>query len=295
MNRWTVSPIYKAANSKPVFEVMFLDVRAGWEQYVLLTGDRHHDNKYSLNSLEKKHLDLAAERNAPIIDIGDLFCAMQGRNDRRQSRDELRAELAEADNYFDLLLDSAESFYTPYAHLFAVMGTGNHETAVRRNVGLDLTYNIAKRLRRSSGNLWPLHGGYGGYTVFKFDTGKMFRKRLRYFHGAGGSAPVTKGVIHTNRRAVMWPDADIIAAGHTHEAFVLPITQERISERGVIRQMIQWHIQVPSYKDEYGNSSEWATERGSGPKPLGCAWLHFSYNSSNDNRGIDVRAELDII
>src|SRR5210317_372166 len=134
---WTVEPV-----TGGVFQLSFSDIKAGWEQYILLSSDRHHDNAYSNNALEKQHLDLALERNAPILDIGDLFCAMQGRNDSRRSRDELRDYLTEADNYFDLLLDEAEEFYAPYAHLFAVTATGNHETAVRKHSGIDLTYNI---------------------------------------------------------------------------------------------------------------------------------------------------------
>jgi hypothetical protein len=46
-------------------------------QYILLTGDRHWDNPHSNWKLQKEHLELAKERNAPIIDIGDFFCAMQ--------------------------------------------------------------------------------------------------------------------------------------------------------------------------------------------------------------------------
>lgn len=280
--------------NKSVIQIKFSDINAGWKQHILLTSDRHHDNKLADTALEKRHLDMALERNAPIIDIGDLFCAMQGRNDRRRSRDELKAHLAEADNYFDLILDEAREFYSPYAHLFALIGTGNHETAVRRHSGIDLTYNIAKNLRYAGENLWPFAGNYGGYIKFVFDTGKRSSKFLKYYHGSGGGGPVTKGVIQTNRRAVIYPDADIIATGHIHEGWIVPITQERITQRGSVKQAIQWHVSTPGYKDEFRRGGGFHIERGGPPKPLGCAWLTMTYNSSSHNRGIRIKAELDI-
>ena len=60
--------------------------------WVLLTSDRHHDNPHCNQELEKKHLDQAVEREAVIIDYGDLFCAMQGKYDRRHSKDDIRPE-----------------------------------------------------------------------------------------------------------------------------------------------------------------------------------------------------------
>jgi len=114
-NEWTVEQL-----QPNVHRINFDNVREGWEQYVLLTADRHHDSPKTKQSLEKIHLDMALERNAPIIDVGDLFDAMQGRDDRRRSRAESRPEDATKDNYFDLLVDGAERFYAPYAHLFAV-------------------------------------------------------------------------------------------------------------------------------------------------------------------------------
>ncbi len=287
---WTVEPV-----NGGVFQLSFTEIKAGWEQYILLTSDRHHDNAHTNNALEKQHLDLALERNAPIIDIGDLFCAMQGRNDRRRSRDQLRADLAEADNYFDLMLDEAEEFYAPYAHLFAVTAIGNHETSVRQHSGIDLTYNIARRMRDAGGQRWPYAGKYGGYIKLTFDAGKTFSRYLKWFHGSGGGGPVTKGVIQTNRRAVIYPDADIIATGHIHEAWVVPIKQERISQRGKRSERIQWHVQCPTYKDEFSGGEGWHVERGGPPKPLGCAWLKLSYASSSKHRDINIRAELDII
>ena len=272
----------------------FADVRDGWEQYVLLTGDRHHDSPKADQKLEKQHLDLALERNAPIIDIGDLFDAMQGREDGRRNKEESRPEHAEKENYFDLLVDSAESFFAPYAHLFAVLGIGNHEASVSKYSGTDMTYRLARRLRESWSGEWPYRGGYGGWLKLRFmlHNSKMQNMDLKYFHGSGGGGPVTKGVIQTNRRAVVYPNADIILSGHIHEGWIIVgATQETINSQGTLGMRNQLHICVPSYKNDYGDGSTgWAVERGMPPKPLGCAWLKLYY----DRGQVRTQAFLDL-
>jgi hypothetical protein len=274
-----------------VHRVQFDDISAGWEQYVLITADRHHDNKHSDHKLEKRHLDLAIERNAPIIDIGDLFCAMQGRYDQRKSQDALRPE-HRTEDYFGALLDTSEAFYKPYADNFVVMGHGNHETSILKHNNLDLTKMLANRLSRHSTRT-VYKGGYGGYVIFQFWLNKTRRHsmRLKYYHGTGGGGVVTRGVIQTNRRAVMFPDADIIATGHIHEAWIVNTPRERCSRYGVVSLKNQVHLSVPTYKEEYnGGKGGYHVERGRPPKPLGCAWLKFSYQ----REAVKWSVELDL-
>ena len=54
------------------------DKPVGWSQEFLLTGDRHHDNAKTDHDLEERHLRQAVEKDAGIIDCGDLHDAMQG-------------------------------------------------------------------------------------------------------------------------------------------------------------------------------------------------------------------------
>ena len=277
-----------------VHRIVFEDVREGWEQYILLTADRHHDSPKAARKLERLHLEMALERNAPIIDIGDLFDAMQGREDRRRSKLESRPEDATKDNYFDMLVDGAERFYGPYAHLFAVLGIGNHETAVTKHAGTDMTYRLARRLRESGGKAWPYRGGYGGYVKMRFvmHGSKYQNMNIKYFHGSGGGGPVTKGVIQTNRRAIQFPDADMIISGHIHEGWiVVAATREKINSQGTLSKNNQIHISIPSYKDDYGDGSEgWAVEKGMPPKPVGCVWLRCFYH----NRKVRIQPDLDV-
>ncbi len=90
---------------------------------------------------------------------------------------------------------------------------------------------------------------------------------------------MTRGVIQTNRQAVYLPDADIVVNGHTHDAYILPIARERLSNRNVVHQDYIWFIRTPGYKNDYGNGeSGWHVESGMPPKPSGGVWLRLFYD-----------------
>ena len=259
--------------------IRFPDVRAGWEQWVLLRSDVHHDNPHCNWRLEKKHLDEAKEHNAIIIDNGDLFCAMQGKWDKRSSKDAIRPE-HQSGNYLDRLVETAAEFYRPYAKQFVILGRGNHETAIRGRHETDLTDRLAIELRRSGSEC--LAGGYGGFVRFMFTINKTKRtsRVLYHYHGSGGGGPVTRGTIQTNRIAVYTPDADIVLTGHTHDSWMLPIRRQRINDAGNIFHDEQFHVRCAGYKDAWGDgSSGWEVERMLGPKPQDAAWIRFYFES----------------
>ena len=72
-----------AAKSRNVHTVTMQADASDWEQWFLLTGDRHIDNGESDHALQIRHLKQAQERGAGIIDVGDVMDLMQGRNDPR--------------------------------------------------------------------------------------------------------------------------------------------------------------------------------------------------------------------
>ena len=158
---------------------------------------------------------------------------------------------------------------------------GNHETAILKNHETFLTERLIERIQERTKHRIP-KGGFTtwirfifcekGETSFNPSTVTMF-----CHHGYGGGGPVTRGVIQTNRMAVYLPDAQIVATGHTHDEFQVPISRARLSVRGVPYQDEQLHLKIPSYKDEYANGEGgWHIERGGPPKPIGALWLTFS-------------------
>lgn len=246
--------------------------RMGWEFWVLLTTDRHWDNPKSNRDLQKKHLDQALERNAPVIDAGDLFCAMQGKNDKRGSKSDIRPEHQDG-KYFDLLVDTAIDWFKPYKDIIAVQGFGNHESSIKNHHETDIHSRFCDGLGIEA-------GGYGGYVKFLFNSHSCRRScNLKYFHGSGGGGPVTKGVIQAQRRAAIYPDADVVFTGHIHEQWAVDHVTERLTQNGTVHFKNQLHICGPTYKEEHGQDG-WHDQRGAPPKPIGAWWLRF-YNSSN--------------
>ena len=254
-------------------------ISGGWEQWVMLRSDAHHDSVHCDRKLETQQLELAKERNALILDGGDLFDAMQGKDDRRRSYADLRPEYNVRD-YFGEIVKHAAKDYAPYMDNWLLFGRGNHEQTVLDKVGVDLTSNVSYQLRTEHAAPYAKTGGFGGYVRFVFRAkGKgLGSKNLKYFHGSGGGGVVTKSMINAQRQQGMYPDADIVWNGHYHEGWIHPQPVERISDMGVIYTSLQWHIRTPGYKDEYGDGSDgWAVEKGMGMKPRGCAWIHFTY------------------
>jgi hypothetical protein len=267
--------------SHNVIDVNFDNVNQGWEKWILLRSDAHHDSRDCDRELELEHLELAQKRKAYILDFGDIFDAMQGRYDPRRSYPEMREEYADAmivhkKSYLDLIVDDAAKFYKPYKSLWVLQGYGNHETSIQRHVDTNLIERFAHEMGKDGGIINT--GGYGGWVVFHFAIGGTQREsiKLKYFHGSGGGGPVTKGVIQSNRQAVFLPDADIVIGGHIHESWILSMPRERISDKGVIGTDMQYHVRTPTYKNDYGDGSgNWHVERGAPPKPRGCVWLRF--------------------
>lgn len=280
-------------NAPNVHSVKFENVRAGWEQWVLLRGDAHHDNINCDWDFEKEHLEEAKRRGAVIVDVGDLFCAMQGKYDPRSNMDALRPEHKKA-KYLDALVETAAKFYKPYAANFAVIGRGNHETNITNRHGVDLTDRLIAELRKETGaNCYA--GGYGGWVKFGFTIQKTVKRRIRlkYFHGSGVGAIMSFGSLNTRRQASYLPDADILVNGHTHDEYIIPIQRERLSEQTVVYQDVLWAIRTGTYKDEYGDGSGgWHVEKGLSPKPLGACWVKLSCEAGRTNTNSDGHARI---
>ena len=171
-------------------QVLIIDheYRSGFEQWYLLSSDRHWDNPHSDRKLQKTHLDLARKRNAKILDFGDLFCVMQGKYDRRASKTDLRAE-HQVDNYLDAVVNTAVDWFSPYADMFALVAEGNHESAIRRHHETDLIERFVTTLNYKNGTELT-KGLYTGYVRFRFKkangNSRLTPVTLNFTHGYGG-------------------------------------------------------------------------------------------------------------
>ncbi len=269
--------------------VVKVKYKGKFQQRFLLTGDRHWDNPLSDWSLQKRHLIQAKKYNAGVIDVGDLFCAMQGRFDKRSNKSALRPE-HQVDDYLDALIRTASKFFGPYARQFILIAMGNHETKILKNHETNLTNSLVERLNEEQGSS-IYNGGYSGWVVFEFEderTGQKSTTRLWYIHGYGGGGPVTRGVIQSNRKAVYLPDAQIVLSGHTHDEWIVPISRARLDDQHIHYVDEQVHVQVPTYKNEYADGyGGWHIETGKPPKPIGALWLNFHKDDAGSSIQFD--------
>lgn len=261
----------------PSFSVEKLDVGTArivaplirGERWFLLRTDSHHDSKYFAEGLSKQHLDTIKEKDGIIIDNGDLFDAMQRRDDPRRSEgDTHEAELGQS-NPLGKMVRRVGLDLLPYRDCWAILGHGNHETTFAKFTGIDLTQELAKELKT------PIAVGYETYIEIVLVHGKKrFPIKLYRHHGSGGSSPVTKGVIGTARRSYV--DADIIFTGHIHQGWVMPEVRDDFRGGKRYRRLI-WHVQGPGYKDPRRfKDGGFEIEKGFQPAPIGAHFVRFS-------------------
>lgn len=252
----------------------------GDEQWFLLQTDVHWDNPHCDRALLKRHLDLALERNAPVLDGGDFFCAMQGKWDNRSNKSELRPEHQDA-RYLDKLVETAADWLRPYAPILTLRGQGNHETSIQKRHETNLTERLCERLR-AGGAPHVVAGGFSGWVSLGVTFAQTSKTRLVIWwnHGYGGGGPVTRGVIQSNRQAVYVTNADIVWNGHTHDHWQLPIARVGLNHCHRVEHSRQVHLRTAGYKEEYRQGSGgWHVERGGPPKPVGGAWLRIWLDS----------------
>lgn len=249
----------------------------GEDFWVLLMSDLHWDSPETQLWLLKQHLDQAKERNAIVIDIGDMLDVMGSRWDKRGTHGSVRPEHSKHD-YLDSLVDSCADWLKPYREQIKVVGTGNHEAKIVKVVGTDLTRRVVDRLNSDGGEI--IRTGYEFWVRFMFTTSSGCKRgfRLKCSHGFGGSSPVTKGTINAQRMGADIDGADIIATGHIHQKWTLPGVVETLEDntsRVILRERI--HVQLGSYKCDFrtDGAPTWHMQGNRQPKPLGGCWLHF--------------------
>ena len=264
-----------------------------WEEWILLTSDRHWDNPKSNWELQKQHMDEAIERGAAIIDCGDFFCAMQGKYDPRSSKADIRPE-HQVPEYLDSLVSTSTEFFEPFASNMVMVARGNHESAIKKRHETDLIERFCSTMKYKTGH--KIHnGGYSGFIRLRLRQNGRTQGRvltIHYSHGYGGGGPVTKGVIQTNRKAVYLPDADLVISGHVHEHWQIELMRLRVGRTQIYHDR-QLHVCLPTYKEEMGSGFEgWHAEGGRPPKPIGACWMRSFFKGSKNSVERELAFEI---
>lgn len=274
---WKVTEI-----SRQVHRITFSGIRAGWEQWVLLQSDEHWDNAECDRALLTRHHKEALQKNAPIFKFGDVFCAMQGKWDKRADENQLRPE-HRGNKYLDSLVSTASDYYSPFASNIALVTPGNHEGSILGKHQTDLTERLVERLKVKSSTVHM--GDYWGYVLFTFDCGKKLTKQMHYHHGYGGGGEVTRGLIDHSRTRGQY-HADIYVSGHIHRRNMDENILTECTTAGVLVKKPQIFLRSGTYKDE---TKGWHAMGGRAARPLGGWWLRFTYRPRNGQHYIDCQ------
>jgi predicted phosphodiesterase len=230
-----------------------------------------------------------------ILILGDWFDVMCTYGDPRSKPQDISSRYSSKDfSYLDMVIEDSIDYLKPYAANIAMISEGNHETKIKEKHDTDPLHRLVQGLRPYNSEL--IKGNYSGfvdlYELLHVGGTKQHGNTttLHYHHGFGGSAPRSKGMLNTQLEAMQYPDADIIARGHTHQKWHDPsTTQIRRTARGrIFKRQIQY-IQTGSYKDGFQEGEGgFEVEKNFRPVRLGGWWINLNRHSSR-NFGVEIK------
>lgn len=257
---------------------------------ILFVGDLHWDHPSSDRKKIKHVFDKALKRNAWIVMLGDTFCAMQGRNDKRADKGAIRPE-HQREDYFSALTETAADWFRPYKDNIWIILEGNHESSVKRHHEVDLVQHFVKDVGGASQIATP---GYTSYALIRFSRHNQGMSLPFWVgHGSGGPGEVNRGSQKAQRRAVTYPDARFLVTGHIHKAWFQPHEQLRVNSSGKVTTNLQQHYSVGTFKDDYKKGKGgWGVEKGHTPTIPSVWWATFKFDSK---KGIRFAFEHEIL
>ena len=215
--------------------------KAGQVIKLALFSDIHFDSPDCDRETLKKHLDYCLKDGRYILINGDFF-DMIILGDRKRATPH---HITNTDNQLNVKLNEAYEFLKPYQKNILFIGRGNHEESILKYNGLDVLEMITTML-----NLGQEHNA--NFLRFTFKEKGSNQHNYHYdiyaHHGAGGSAPATKGMLDFGAIA-KGVNADLIWIGHKHNSLIdysAPIMH--IDQNGNVVLKNRQCIQTPSYQ-----------------------------------------------
>lgn len=223
-----------------------------WEPIgITLVGDPHTGKTKELTDLLRSDLTDAKNRGDKIVLWGDIGEWILPSDRKRFTSGKHNKQV---DGIINDEVKKLADFYEPFVDQIEIMKLGNHETSVIKYHHVDPMQMLVSELnRRRSPDLPPIF--YGGYTMWwlvrmKSVVGgkraKSSSVKLWLHHGAGGSAPVTRGAID---RARIYDaiTADVYVIGHKHQSMHITTKHERLDDYGNVRREDRDYLLLAGY------------------------------------------------
>ena len=248
-----------------ILDWSFNDVSESKSIYLL--SDIHFDSNKCDRKLLFKHLKEAQETDSQVFMFGDLYDLMHMPTDYRGTYTTLRPEL-KATAYIDEVIKDCVEQLMPYKDNIALISQGNHETNIIKRHGVDPIQRTIGALNADGGQV--VAGYYAGWVIIKCDSkGNGGRKSypLHYHHGYGGGKR-SKGALNVDIDMKDYPQAKILARGHTHHKWYFPITRDVLTSNFNHAQEVVHVLQTGSYKKK-DRSMGWEVEKAFATPTLG--------------------------
>jgi hypothetical protein len=239
--------------------------------------------------LIKNELEDAKRKNDRILLNGDVFDMILPKDAKRFDASHVHPRLFGRGDIVNAQIEWGVDLLEPYVDQIDMIGVGNHETAVTKYHSTDPTLLLVHELQKMvKADGHRIHyGGYGGFVDYRMrihysskKEGGTQRFLIYYHHGAGGAAPVTKGMINLHRTGWIH-GADLIWQGHRHvrvHTHVQSISCPLVGTEPAVQDIRQ--IITGSYFDTYcgqsqgdlkknGRRASWAADVGFAPQGKG--------------------------
>ncbi len=254
-----------------------------------LMSDLHIGSAFVEYGKIREELQEAKIQNDRILLNGDLVDLVLPSDSKRFSQDALHSKLHGRKDVVNAALDFAVEILGPYAGLIDVIGVGNHEGTMEHYHSIDIGMLLTERLSQAAGRDID-YGGPLGFSQYRWQWRRENKSRpsdsrtitIFRYHGVGGSAPVTKGMIDFARLSA-WVDADIYWLGHKHSRFSDCATRIKCPKCGdnpdylETRQIMTgayskvYYGQNQSSLRRHGRRANYAADKGLPPKGIGGA------------------------
>lgn len=249
------------------------------EKHIYLLSDIHFDSSKCDRKLLFKHLEQAKAENANVLIFGDLYDLMHMPRDPRGSYSTMRPELL-ATAYIDECIADCVKHLEPYKDIISLISQGNHETNIIKRHGVDPIQRTIGALNANGADV--VAGFYSGWVIIKCDVqGKGSRRSypLHYHHGYGGGKR-SKGSLNVDIDMKDYPQAKILARGHTHHKWYFPITRDVLTSTFKHTQEVVHVLQTGSYKKK-DRSMGWEVEKAFATPTLGGWKMTFKPNNNS--------------
>lgn len=220
---------------------------AGKPIKIAFMSDIHADSPDADLVSFKRDLAICKKEGRSIVFGGDMFDAIIHTDQKRftPSRSDNNR-----DDQINVKIDLMFILLKDYADNIIFMGRGNHEESILKYSGVNMIDLLIKQLNHYKTNGEIIEGNYQNFIRFDFLDGRgksMAHYDILQHHGAGASAPVTKGAIDFNR-IIHGANVDLVVLGHKHHSNFLgsdPIMY--IDNNGEVKIKNRQAIMTPSY------------------------------------------------